>query len=431
MKIFTGITGIVAFAALASSPLLTQPATAAESFEGETIRVLIGYGAGGGYDRYGRQLARHIGKYLPGKPNVVAVNQPGAGGLKVVNTLYNVSPKTGIEFGTFARSAALYAFSSDHKAIRYDPLKLGWLGTSSSYKGEAYMLAVRKDAGAKTFSDLQKTGKLLNFAATGPGSDGHDVPVVLRAVYNINAQVVRGYPGGNTLYLAVERGEMDARMVGYSSMKTSNPAWLRPDSPVNILMQFATVKRLPDFPDVPTARELVRNDEDLALIKMMEAPFFMARPFAAPPGLPKERLQALRTAFMAAHNDEKYLAEAKKLKLLVSAASGEEVEQLVQDLAKTPKHLFKRYADILKNPKSKLREVNWIKISGVVTKTGKRGRFSFKAEDKEHKARMRGSYTKVKVDGKDAKSKDIKVGMTCNIWWEGPKSTPGRVECAK
>ncbi len=431
MQKLLGITGMCALIAAGTSAMLSQKATAKEMFEGETIRVLIGYGAGGGYDRYGRQLARHIGKYLPGKPNVVAVNQPGAGGLKVVNTLYNVSPKTGIEFGTFARSAALYAFSSDHKAIRYDPLKLGWLGTSSSYKGEAYLLAIRKDAGAKTFSDLQKTGKLLNLAATGPGSDGHDVPVVLRAVYNINAQVVRGYPGGNTLYLAVERGEMDARMVGYSSIKTSNPAWLRPDSPVSILMQFATVKRLPDFPDVPTARELVKNDEDLALIKMMEAPFFMARPFAAPPGLPKERLQALRAAFMATHNDERYLAEAKKLKLLISAASGEEVEQLVKDLAKTPKHLFKRYADILKNPKSKLREVNWIKISGVVTKTGKRGRFSFKSGDKEHKARMRGSYTKVKVDGQKAKSKDVKVGMNCNIWWEGPKTTPGRVECGK
>jgi tripartite-type tricarboxylate transporter receptor subunit TctC len=428
-----GISAAAAFGFTVISAPITGAASAKEMFEGQTIRVLIGYGAGGGYDRYGRQLARHISKYLPGKPNVVAVNRPGAGGLKVVNHLYNISPKSGIEFGTFARSAALYALSSDHKAIRYDPLKLGWLGSSSSYKGEAYVLAIRKATGVKSFADMQKSGKLINFAATGPGSDGHDIPVVLRAVYNINAQVVRGYPGGNTLYLAVDRGEMDARMVGYSSMKTANPAWLKPNSPVRIVMQFATVKRLPEFPDVPTARELVKNDDDLALIKMMEAPFFMARPFAAPPGLPAARLKALRTAFMAAHNDPRYKAEAKKLRLLVSAASGEEVEQLVKDLAKTPKHLFKRYAAILKKPKSKLRKVNWIKIVGVVTKTGKRGRFSFKIDGKgkAQKARMRGSYSRVKIDGKKAKSKAVKVGMSCNIWWEGPKTTPGRVECAK
>lgn len=436
MRKILRLAGISAAAALGLTAItapVTGAANAKEMFEGETIRVLIGYGAGGGYDRYGRQLARHISQYLPGKPHVVAVNRPGAGGLKVVNHIYNISPKSGIEFGTFARSAALYALSSDHKAIRYDPLKLGWLGSSSSYKNEAYVLAVRKATGVKSFSDMQKSGKLINFAATGPGSDGHDIPVVLRAVYNINAQVVRGYPGGNTLYLAVDRGEMDARMVGYSSMKTANPAWLKPNSPVRIVMQFATIKRLPEFADVPTARELVKNDDDLALIKMMEAPFFMARPFAAPPGMPAARLKVLRTAFMAAHNDPRYIAEAKKLKLLVSAASGEEVEQLVKDLARTPKHLFKRYAAILKKPKSKLRKVTWIQVVGVVTKTGKRGRFSFKIDGKgkDQKARMRGSYTKVKIDGKKAKSKAVKVGMNCNIWWEGPKTTPGRVECAK
>jgi tripartite-type tricarboxylate transporter receptor subunit TctC len=424
------ITGTL-LTAIAMGTVAVPNAMSAELFEGKTVRVLIGYGAGGGYDRYARQLARHIGKHLPGTPNVVAVNMPGAGGLKVVNHMYNVSPKTGLEFGTFARSAALYAFSTDNKAIRYDPLKLSWIGTSSSYRGEAYMLAVRKDTGAKSFSDLQKSGKQINFAATGPGSDGHDVPVVLRAVYNINSQVVRGYPGGNTLYLAVERGEMDARMVGFSSVKTAQPAWLKPSSPVNFLMQFATKSRLPEFPNVPTARELVKNDEDLALIKMMEAPFFMARPFAGPPGIPTAQFKALRVAFMATHSDPAYLNEAKKIKLLVSAASGEEVETLVKEMAKTPKRLFQRYANILKNPKSKLRKVNWIEVSGIVTKTGKRGRFSFKinGKGKDQKARMRGSYTKVKIAGKKAKSKDVKVGMNCRIWWEGPKTTPGRVEC--
>jgi len=427
------LAGASAIATLVTSTVSVSVVGAQDSFEGKTIRVLIGFGAGGGYDRYGRQVARHIGKHLPGKPAVVAVNMPGAGGMKLVNYLYNVAPKDGTSFGTFARGAPLFAFAEGAKAIRFDPLKLTWIGTSSSYKGEAYMFAIRKETGVTSFRDMQKTGRQVNFAATGAGSDGHDVPLVLRSVFNINAQVVRGYPGGNTLYLAVDRGEMDARMVGYASVKTARPGWLEKGSPVNFVMQFATKTRLPEFPNVPTAQELVKNDEDRALINMLETPFFMARPFAGPPNIPATRVKILRDAFMATHEDADYKKEAKKLRLLVSAASGVEVQKLVENLAKTPKKLFDRYAAILANPKSILRKVNWIQVSGVVTKTGKKGRFSFKIDGKgkAHKARMRGRYTKVKVAGKKAKSKAVKVGMNCNIWWEGPKSTPGRVECVK
>jgi tripartite-type tricarboxylate transporter receptor subunit TctC len=423
------LAGISAVAGFGLTATLAPVADAEEFYEGKTVRVLIGFGAGGGYDRYGRQLARHLSKHLPGNPNVVAVNMPGAGSIKAVNYLYNVAPKDGTNIAIFARGAPLLAFADSHNAVKFDPLKMNWIGSSSSYKNEAYLLAVRKDTGMKSFADLQRSGKLLNFAATGPGSDGHDVPLVLRSVFRINAQVVRGYPGGNTLYLAVTRGEMDARMVGFSSVKTAQPDWLKPDSPVNFLMQFATRTRLPQYPDVPTAQELVTNDEDKALITMLEAPFFMARPFAAPPGVPADRVKMLRTGFMATHEDARYKAEAEKLRLLVSAASGDEVQQLVEELGKMPRKLFARYSSILANPKSKLREIKWIQVSGVVTKTGKRGRFSFKAGGTEHKARMRGRYTKVKVGGKEAKSSAIKAGMNCNIWWEGPKSTPGRVEC--
>ena len=358
---------------------------------------------------------------------------PGAGGFKLINYLYNVAPKDGTNFGIFARSAPLLAFAGGAKKVRFDPLKMSWIGTSSSYAGEAYMLAVRKDTGMKTFRDLQRTGKELNFAATDSGTDGHDVPLVLRNVFNINAQVVRGYPGGNTLYLAVDRGEMDARMVGIASVKTARPGWLEKDGPVKFMMQFATKKRLPQFPDVPTVQELVTNEEDRALINLLETPFFMARPFAGPPGIPADRVKILRTAFMAAHADPRYREEAKRLRLLHSAKDGATVHKLVERLAKTPKKLFARYASILANPNSKLRKVNWIKVSGVVTKTGKKGRFSFKivGKGKAQKARMRGRYTKVKVGGKKAKSKAVMIGMNCNIWWEGPKSTPGRVECAK
>jgi len=195
------LAGIAAVAALGFTATLAPIANAEGIYEGKTIRVLIGFGAGGGYDHYGRQLARHIGKQLPGNPNVVAVNMPGAGGFKLINYLYNVAPKDGTEFGIFARGAPLLAFAGGAKQVRFDPLKLTWIGTSSSYAGEAYLLAVRKDTGMKSFKDIQRTRKQLNFASTGAGSDGHDVPLILRDVFNINAQVVRGYPGlFNALY---------------------------------------------------------------------------------------------------------------------------------------------------------------------------------------------------------------------------------------
>lgn len=427
------LAGIAAVAALGFTATLAPIANAEGIYEGKTIRVLIGFGAGGGYDHYGRQLARHIGKQLPGNPNVVAVNMPGAGGFKLINYLYNVAPKDGTEFGIFARGAPLLAFAGGAKQVRFDPLKLTWIGTSSSYAGEAYLLAVRKDTGMKSFKDIQRTRKQLNFASTGAGSDGHDVPLILRDVFNINAQVVRGYPGGNTLYLAVDRGEMDARMVGYSSVKTARAGWLKNDGPVNFVMQFATKTRLPQFPDVPTAQELVTNEEDRALISLLETPFFMARPFAGPPDIPADRVKILRTAFMAAHDDPAYKKQAERLHLLVSPKDGAEVQGLVEQIGKMPRKLFDRYASILANPKSKLRKVKWIKVSGIVTETGKKGRFAFKIDGKgkAQKARMLGSYTMVKIGGKEAKADAVMAGMNCNIWWEGPKSTPGRVECTK
>ena len=123
-------------AAFGFTATLVPVTSAEEMFEGKTVRVLIGFGAGGGYDRYGRQVARHIGKHLPGNPNVVAVNMPGAGSMKVVNYLYNVAPKDGTNFGIFARGAPILAFSGKSGAVKFDPLKLTWLGTSSSYKGD-------------------------------------------------------------------------------------------------------------------------------------------------------------------------------------------------------------------------------------------------------------------------------------------------------
>jgi tripartite-type tricarboxylate transporter receptor subunit TctC len=418
----------VAMAAAVLYPVTSQ---SKELFEGKTVKVICGFAAGGGYDTYARAAARHIGRFLPGKPTAIVQNMTGAGSIAAANYIYNQAPKDGTAIATFARSLPVIAFSGEAKQVRYDPLKLTWIGTPSSYKGEAYVLTVRKDTGIKNIAELRAYKRDLRIASTGYGSDGHDVPIILRETLKLPLQVVRGYPGGNTLYLAVDRGEMDARMTGLASIKTAHREWLGKDSPVRILMQFARTTRHPELSDVPTARELASSDDDRNLIGLLEAPFFMARPFAAPPDMDPKIVKILRKAFMDAHNSPAYLKDAKKLHLSVSPMDGEGVQKVVEEIGKMPRALYTRYSALLKNPNSPLRTVKWQIVDGKISKLQKKGRFQFTAGGKTMKSRMTGGYTQVMIDGKKAKTKSIKAGMNCKIWWEGKGSYAGKMECTK
>jgi tripartite-type tricarboxylate transporter receptor subunit TctC len=420
------VAGVVAGSLAGAS---RQASSQEVSFKGKTARVIVGYEAGGGYDVYARILARYYGNHLPGKPNVIVQNMIGAGSVLAVNYIYERAPKDGSQFATFSRTVPLLAFSGDQKGIRFDPLKLSWIGTSSSYADDAYIMMVRKDRGVTTVADLRGRKQPLKFASTGFGSTGHDIPLVLRETLDLNIQVVHGYPGGATLYLAVERGEMDGRMVGYSSIKSAQPQWLEKDSKVMPLLQFARETRHPDLQNVPTARELASKPEDKSLIEMMESTYFLARPYAGPPGIPAANLRVVRAAFMAAHKDPGYVAEAQKLRIDVSPWDGEKVAGIVQSLARIPRDLYARYDRILANPKSAPRQVNWQIVDGKISKLAKKGRFEFEAAGKTHKSRVSSGYTKLSVDGKTAKSSALKEGMSCKIWYEGDNSDAGQMEC--
>lgn len=424
----------VAAFAVAVSLASGTPALAAVDFKGKTFKIIIGYGAGGGYDLYARTMARHINKYLPGKPKVISQNMTGAGSIRAANYLYNVAPKDGTVFGTFARNLPLLAFSGSTKTTRFDPLKFTWIGTSSSYKNDAYLMMVRKDTGITSIADLRKQGgKTLKFASTAFGSTGHDVPLILRETLGINVQVIHGYPGGSTLYLAVDRGEMDGRMVGLSSINSRHREWLGKDSPMRILLQFARPNAHPDFPDIPTARELARSEADLDLIKMMETAYFIARPFAGPPGIPADITKVVRAAFMSVHSDPDYLKEAKAYRIDISPKDGVEVSKIVARIGKLPRKLYDRYAKILANPKSAPRKVNWQTVTGTISKVKKKGKLEFKisGSKKKYKTRMRSRYTKVMINGKKTSRKKIKVGMVCKIKYEGNGSYAGEMDCKK
>jgi tripartite-type tricarboxylate transporter receptor subunit TctC len=325
--------------------LLAPPARAdevADFYKGKTVQLLVGYSPGGGYDVYARVLARHISKYIPGNPTVVIQNMPGAGSLRAANYLYSVAPKDGTMFGTFARNMPLLGLLKTNQNVQFDPRKFTWLGSSSSFANDAYVLIVRKDATVKSVEEARRPGGppiILGSTAEGTSSDA--MPTVLRDMLGFNVKVISGYTDSSVLYLAMERGEVEGRTSGYSSVKGNKPDWLKPGGPMQVLVVFGRATRHPDFPNAPTARELAKNDRDRALIEIVEAPYTMSRPYAAPPDVPPARAKALQAAFLAAHKDPAYIEEAAKLGIDVSPVGGEQILHMIERFSQMPPETLK------------------------------------------------------------------------------------------
>ncbi len=430
---FRLISMALAIAALAVGQ--SAPANSAEDFyKGKTVKIIVGYSPGGGYDIYARILASNIGRYLPGNPNVIVQNMTGAGSIKAYNYIYNNAPKDGTVFGTFGRGIPLMALTSQGKNVRADGEKFTWIGTPASYADDTYILLSRSAAPIKNVNDLRKKdGYTLIVGTTAIGSTGTDIPLVLRNVLGLNLKLLSGYPGGSAINLGIERAEVDARMLGMSSINSTKPEWLTSTKVMRPLLQFARETRHPSLPDVPLASELARNDEDRALIEMMELSFLMARPYAGPPGIPADRVKLLRTAFMKAANSKEYREKSEKLGMEVTPLGGEKIQKMIVKLNSIPKKLIRRYEEILANPTLEPRKVVWIKDSGPITKlASKNRRVSFKAGGKTMLARVEGGgYTTIKIDGKNASRNKLKVGMNCTITYEGNKTGASLIDCKK
>jgi len=325
--------------ALAATTGSVRAQDAVEAFyKGRQINLIVGYGPGGGYDLTARLLARHLGRFMPGNPSIAVQNLAGAGSLRAANFLYGAAPKDGATFGVFGSDIAMVGLLGTNSAVQFDARKFTWLGSSSSFRDDAYVLIVRADAKSPSLAAVRRPGGApIVLGGTGEGARDADVPKILRDALGLNIKQVLGYPDSPSLFLAVERGELDGRTFDFSSVKAMRPQWLAPNSGFNILLQFARVTRHPDLPDVPTARELAVDADALALIEFAETPLLtMARPFAAPPGVPDERAKALQAAFLATHRDARFLEEAGKLGLDISPVGAQEVVQGVERLAQAP-----------------------------------------------------------------------------------------------
>ena len=229
----------------------------ADFYRGKQVDLVVGFGPGGGYDIYARPLARHIGKYIPGNPNVVVQNMPGAGSLRAANYIYTVVPKDGSTFGLFARRHGAGGASRRRSKCAVRSEKSTWLGSSSSYANDAYVLMLRKDAPVKSIADARRPGgPPMVLGGTAEGSTSDDIPFLLRELLGLHIKLIAGYRDSGVLFLAIDQNEVEGRTVGLSSVRSAHAQWLAPNSDMRVLLQFGRATRLPDFPDVPTAREL-------------------------------------------------------------------------------------------------------------------------------------------------------------------------------
>ncbi|MCG5071966.1 Bug family tripartite tricarboxylate transporter substrate binding protein [Paraburkholderia tagetis] len=307
-------------------------------YSGRTVNMDIGYSVGGGYDMYARLLAKHLGDHLPGNPTITPQNMPGAGSLKAANYLYSVAPKDGATIGTFGRTMPEEPLLGE---ADYDARKLVWLGSMDS---DVSLCVTWHTSPIKTFQDMLT--KPSRFGGQGAGSDPDVMANTIRNLFHAKLQLVTGYPGSNESALAMQRGEIDGECgTSWSTLRMRHPDWLR-DHKVNLIVQMALEKH-PDLPDVPLLSDLASDAETKKVLMVIAASQALARPFAAPPGIPADRADALRKAFADTMKDPAFLADAKSLGVEVRYVSPQQISTVLKDVyATSPDQIAKAKAAV-------------------------------------------------------------------------------------
>jgi tripartite-type tricarboxylate transporter receptor subunit TctC len=331
-------TALGALIALGAVPALAQ--SAAEPFAGKTVALIIGFGPGGGYDLWGRTMARHIGKHLPGKPSVVPQNMPGAGSFVAASHLYNAAPKDGTAIAIIARDAALGPLSGAPGA-RFDATKFSWLGSPTK---EHNVCIAFHTAAVKTSDELRD--KQLILGDTGPGTGTRSYPKVLNDLLGYKFKLVSGFRSSADVFLAMERGEDEGLCESLDTANNRRPDWI-PKKTVNVLLQ-AGDRPHPDLKGVPFVLDLARNAEERQVLEYLYAGQGIGRPFVAPPDLPPERLAMLRAAFDATMKDPEFIEDAKRSKLDLEPEDGAHLAALINKIYATPKPIIERVANLIK-----------------------------------------------------------------------------------
>lgn len=330
-----------ATAVFASATLGMAVLASSAQAQSSLVNLYVGYSSGGGYDVYARTVARYMGRHLPGSPNVIVQNMPGAGSLRLANWLYSVAPKDGNTFGIVGRGVAFDTLLG-LPGTNYDATRFTWIGSAAN---EVSVCVAWHTSEVKSVDQI--FAKEWIVGGTGGSADTDQYPKLINGVLGTKMKLVIGYPGGNDVNLAMERGEVQGRCGwSWSSLKATAPEWLR-DKKINVLMQLSLNKH-PDLPNVPLILDLAKTPEQKGIFQLVFARQVLGRPFLGPPGISAERTAALRKAFMDTMQDKDFLAEAERAKLEITPVPGETVQKLVADAYAMPPDVIKKTAALLK-----------------------------------------------------------------------------------
>lgn len=418
----------IAFVAVgACSSLLAQASSLEEFYKGRQMKMIIRSAPGGGYDTYARLLAKHIVRHIPGGPKIIAINMPGGGGIRAANYVANVAPKDGSILTIMSRGLPMYQAMGGTK-FKGDVRKFNWVCDLSDSNP---LLVTWHKSPTKNIHDAMKRRTVIG--ATGAGSISVQIPAAYNRLLGTKLKIIFGYKGGSAVNLAMERGEVEGRGTNnLASWKATHPKWIK-EGKLNILLQLG-LRKDKELPNVPLLTDLVKGDpEKEKVAHFLSLAYAVGRPIATSPGVPAERVAALRAACGATMTDPKFLAAAKGQRAEIGYRPGKEVQSIIEEIVDAPPKLIETVKIYMtpKGQEANKRKAHYIKVTATVTAVKRKGR-RLELKDKGGKTiktKISGSRTKVMVGGKKAKRSKIKPGMVCELTFEGSGSESKRVSC--
>lgn len=384
-------------------------------YKGKTVKVIVRSNPGGGYDFYGRLVARHLSKHLPGNPRTQVVNMPGAGGIVAGNYIMNRAKKDGTEIAVLTRELAL-AQRTKAVGVKYDLNKLIPIGSAAS---STFLVVMGKNQPIKTYQQLKDARTPVLFAATGPGAGSYQYPALLKND-GFNVKIITGFVGGQSRFLSIERGETHGTANSYESTAQAISEF----GMIPILYSGAEVPQLKGVPEISS----LLSEEGKQLAALLGAPLAAGRPFFTSPGVPSERVELLRTAFKAALHDPELLKEAKRAKRNVAWTDPKVMDRINKEILGASDKVIALYQQGAQKPKKAPGKM--VTHAGLVTKIERGGRrVSIDHKGKQVTAKISGSRTKITVAGKQAKRKAIKMGMNCKFTYPKPGEEATNVDC--
>jgi len=333
---------VIALGAVSLAPSFAVAQSSVEEFYSKNnITLMVGAAAGGSADFFARSLAPYLGKYIPGNPNVIVQNKQGAGGLIVASELQHTAPKDGTYIGTLQRNDFLAPLLSDRR-IRFDPREVNHLGSIS--RSTYVVFSYGKTPAVKTMDDVFRSAMVL--AGTGAKAENVTYPLLVNKLLGGKFNIVRGFSGNEEQALAIERGEADGRAISFSSTERGKLKQWKDNGLLHLVMQFG-LQRNPAIPDVPSVMEIVEDPEHIAMFRLMLLPQEFGRPFAAPPGVPADRLEALRSAFDRAAADPGLASDLARNGARLDYMSGEELQAIADEIMRTPEDRIAKLRELL------------------------------------------------------------------------------------